>query len=105
MNTQEREVFWKTLCSLTGKDITAERERLSQSIKYPKLLFRYRSVSIKSLEALRTNKLFFSSANYYDDPFDTFLHIDIEAIWKECLSVFQTPENTEAVIDVFDKMF
>lgn len=34
-----------------------------------------------------------------DDPFDTFLHIDIEAIRKEYLSAFQTPESTEAVVD------
>lgn len=99
MNSHEREVFWKTLCSLPGTDIAAEREQLFKTIKYPKLLFRYRPVSIKSLEALRTNKLYFSSANYYDDPFDTFLHIDIEAIRKECLSAFQTPESTAAVVD------
>ena len=76
-----------------------EREQLFKSIKYPKLLFRYRPVSTKSLEALRTNKLYFSSANYYDDPFDTFLHIDIEAIRKEYLSAFRTPKSTEAVVE------
>ena len=51
------------------------------------------------MEALRTNKLYFSSANYYDDPFDTFLHIDIETIRKEYLSAFQTPESTETVVE------
>ena len=99
MNSQEREVFWNILCSLPGNDITAEREQLFKSIKYPKWLFRYRPVSTKSLEALRTNKLYFSSANYYDDPFDTFLHINIEAIRKEFLSAFQTPESTETVLE------
>ena len=99
MDHNDREQFWKTLCSLPGNDIVAEREQLFKSIKYPKLLFRYRPVSTKSLEALRTNKLYFSSANYYDDPFDTFLHIDIEAIRKEYLSAFQTPESTETVVD------
>lgn len=99
MDHNDREQFWKTLCSLPGNDIVADREQLFKSIKYPKLLFRYRPVSTKSLEALRTNKLYFSSANYYDDPFDTFLHIDIEAIRKEYLSAFQTPESTEAVVD------
>ena len=99
MDHNDREQFWKTLCSLPGNDIVAEREQLFKSIKYPKLLFRYRPVSTKSLEALRTNKLYFSSANYYDDPFDTFLHIDIEAIRKEYLSAFQTPESTEAVVE------
>ena len=99
MNHNDREHFWQTLCSLPGNDIVAEREQLFKAIKYPKLLFRYRPVSTKSLDALRTNKLYFSSANYYDDPFDTFLHIDIETIRKEYLSAFQTPESTEAVVD------
>ena len=98
MNHNEREQFWQTLCSLPGNDIVAEREQLLKSIKYPKLLFRYRPVSTKSLEALRTNRLYFSSANYYDDPFDTFLHIDIERIRKVCLSAFQTPESIEAAV-------
>lgn len=99
MNAQEREFFWKTLCSLSGNDIAAEREQLFRSITYPKLLFRYRPVSTKSLEALRTNKLYFSSANYYDDPFDTFLHINIEKIKAEYLNAFQTPQNTAAVVE------
>lgn len=98
MNSQEREVFWNTLCSLPGNDITSEREQLFKSIKYPKLLFRYRPVSTKNLESLRTNKLYFSSANYYDDPFDTFLHIDIEKIREEYLSAFHTPESTQTVV-------
>lgn len=99
MNFQERELFWKTLCSLPGQDVKLESEKLRQTIKYPKYLFRYRPVSTKSLEALRCNKLYFSSANYYDDPFDTFLHIDVEAIKNEYLSAFQTPESTGIVID------
>lgn len=105
MNSQEREVFWNTLCSLPGKDIVEEREQLFKSIKYPKLLFRYRPVSTKNLEALRTNKLYFSSANYYDDPFDTFLHIDIEVIKSAYSSTFQTPERTEAVVNGVKTLF
>lgn len=61
MDHNDREQFWKTLCSLPGNDIVAEREQLFKSIKYPKLLFRYRPVSTKSLEALRTNILEFKS--------------------------------------------
>lgn len=59
MNHNDREHFWQTLCSLPGNDIVAEREQLFKAIKYPKLLFRYRPVSTKSLDALRTNKLYF----------------------------------------------
>lgn len=99
MDNKERELFWKTLCSLQGDDMNSERERLRKTIKLPKYLYRYRSVNFRNLEALRTNKLYFSSANYYDDPFDTFLNIDIDTIKKEYLSAFQTPESTAAVID------
>jgi len=105
MDLIERENFWKTLCSLPGTDAKAEVDQLFKTIKYPKFLFRYRSVNSKSLEALRTNKLYFSSANYYDDPFDTFLHIDIDAIRNEFLSAFQTPESTEAVINAVKSWF
>ena len=86
MNLLEREAFWKTLCSLPGKDPQSEQEHLLKSIKYPQFLYRYRSVTMNNLEALRTNRLYFSSANYYDDPFDTFLYIDIEKIKNEYLN-------------------
>lgn len=99
MDSDGRKRFWDTLCSLSGIDKRQDVEKLISTIHYPKYLYRYRPVSINSLEALRTNKLHFSSANYYDDPFDTFLHIDIEAIRKEYLSAFQTPESTETVVD------
>lgn len=99
MDHNNREQFWQTLCSLPGKNIPAESEQLFKTIRYPKWLYRYRPVNTKSLEALRTNKLYFSSANYYDDPFDTFLHIDIESIRKEFQNAFQTHDSTEAVIE------
>lgn len=100
MNFQERKVFWETLCSLPGSDKKAECEKLMQTIKFPKLLYRYRPISSKSLEALRTNKLYFSTANYYDDPFDTFLNIDIEAIKNVFSSAFHTRESTAAVVNI-----
>ena len=89
MNSQEREVFWQTLCSIKDNG-EQDVQKLKQTIKLPKYLFRYRPVSMNSLEALRTNKLYFSSANYYDDPFDTFLHIDLETIKKEYIRTYYT---------------
>ena len=105
MNHQEREVFWKTLCSFTGKDSEAECNELVQIIKLPRYLFRYRSVNIQSLEALRTNKLYFSSANYYDDPFDTFLHIDIEKIKEEYSKVLRYLVDKKVAVECIKKMF
>lgn len=99
MNLQERELFWKTLCSLKGENPQDEAKQLFEKIITPKYLYRYRSVSMNTLEALRTNRLYFSTANYYDDPFDTFLHIDIETIKEEYLKSFNTRENAEYVVD------
>lgn len=104
MNSQERELFWQTLCSLSEKG-EKDVKKLIQTIKLPKRLYRYRPVTTKSLEALRTNKLYFSSANYYDDPFDTFLHIDIKALLKEYASAFETEESRAAVVEGFKSMF
>lgn len=105
MNSQERELFWNTLISLPGEDIQAEYQQLFNTIKLPKYLYRYRPVNMKSLEALRTNRLYFSSANYYDDPFDTFLHINIESIRSEYISAFQSRESTEQVVEGVKNLF
>ena len=104
MTDKEREEFWRTLCSLQGIDIAAESEQLRQTIKLPKFLYRYRPVNSKSLDALRTNKLYFSTANYYDDPFDTFLNIDIDAIKNALSSAFQTPEDIATIVNVFKSL-
>lgn len=76
MTSKERKKFWEVLVSLTGQNIPEECETLSKTIKYPQKLYRFRKADIKSLEALRTNRLYFSSAAYYDDPFDSFCSIN-----------------------------
>ena len=78
MNNEQRQVFWDTLISLDGKNLEADCKRLQETIMFPKYLYRYRPASLKSIEALRTNRLYFSTANYYDDPFDTFINIDLQ---------------------------
>lgn len=99
MDLKERELFWQTLCSLKGENLREEAKQLFKKIKTPKYLYRYRSVNMNTLEALRTNRLYFSTANYYDAPFDTFLYIDIERIKNEYINAFNTHENAEYVVD------
>ena len=77
MKDKEREEFWNVLLTLKDKN---DGEKLLDKIKYPDKLYRYRSVNIKTLNALADNKLFFSTSNYYDDPFDTFIRIDKKKI-------------------------
>ena len=83
MNQQERKQFWDVLCSLQGNDIHSESIELSKTIIQPRYLYRYRAVSEKAIDALEQNRMSFSHANYYDDPFDTLLHIDFTRIRDE----------------------
>lgn len=94
MNNIERNNFWKILLSLDGRDVDADIRKLDASIIYPQKLYRYRSVSIRSLDALRSNKLYFSTANYYDDPFDTFINVRIKEI-RQRLSDFRDIDETK----------
>lgn len=89
MNNEQRNEFWRTLCSLKGDNYEQDRQELNSKIIFPRFLYRYRPVNVNNLEALRTNRLYFSSANYFDDPFDTFLHIDIRRIKEEFESNFK----------------
>lgn len=95
MNIEQRLEFWNVLCSLTGENLEQDRKQLQEKIILPRYLFRYRSVSSNNLDALRTNRLYFSSANYYDDPFDTFLHIDFRRIKDEFESNFKSDAAIE----------
>ena len=99
MNIEERQKFWETLCSFTGEQIENEIKILKSSIRYPKYLFRYRSVNNNNLEALRTNKIFFSKASKYDDPFDTFLNIDINRFQSEFENVFKDFKKIDKVVN------
>lgn len=85
MDNNERKVFWDALCSM--HDETPEhKQSLLATIKKPHRLCRYRTVNENSLIQLQENKLYYSSADYYDDPFDTFVHVDYERV-KEAYTV------------------
>ncbi len=86
MNNDERKIFWDNLCSLDADSSSKDISRFFDSIKYPRFICRYRPITMRSIEALQTNKMFFSSAYYYDDPFDTYLHID----WKRIESIINS---------------
>lgn len=82
MNIEERKKFWDTLCSLDGKDMQSDIDRLMGTMKFPRFLYRYRAVNDRTLSALKENKLFFSTSNYYDDPFDTYIRIDRKLVYE-----------------------
>lgn len=91
MDDAERKIFWKTLCSLEWIDRKKDMDLLNKAIKFPKYIYRFRAVNERTLNALRENKLYFSTSNYYDDPFDTFINIDIREIQYILDRATQTP--------------
>lgn len=86
MNNKERKAFWNTLISFKGEDLLKEATLLNQTIRYPKKLYRFRKIDSYSLEALRTNQLYFSSADHYDDPFDSYCYIDWDNVMDSIIS-------------------
>lgn len=81
MTNDERKKFWETLCSLPGEDAEKELSQINDTIILPPAIYRYRkSADEKTINALETNRMFFSTADHYDDPFDTYINIDFEYI-------------------------
>lgn len=80
MNNNQRKVFWDTLCTFKGKNTQEESLNLMKKINYPKYLCRYRTMNSRNLEALQSNKMYFISADKYDDPFDTYITYDLKKI-------------------------
>lgn len=75
MNQKDRKKFWDTLSNM--HDATLEQiENLRTTIKMPHTLCRFRSITKSTLTQLQENKLFFSTADRYDDPFDTYFYIN-----------------------------
>ena len=95
MNNNERKVFWERLCSLTDKNFS-----IDDVIKYPRYIYRYRSLSIKNLEDIKNNRLTFSTSNYYDDPFDTYLRINREKLKNDIKKIFEE-KNIVEIVKIF----
>lgn len=77
MDNEGREKFWNVLKELHDSSETSVNMLMDAS-PWPKTLCRFRSTSEHSLQQLQENKLFFSSADHYDDPFDTYFYIDVD---------------------------
>lgn len=76
MDANGRKAFWDALLNVK-LDNPQSIEALRQAATPPRLLCRFRPVSENSLLQLQENKLYYSSADYYDDPFDTYFYIDL----------------------------
>lgn len=77
MDNEGREKFWNVLRNLHDNSET-NMAMMTEASQMPETLCRFRPVSEHSLQQLQENKLFFSSADHYDDPFDTYFYIDVD---------------------------
>ena len=85
---EERKLFWDTLNGLHENSQECW-DKLRAVYKPPEMLCRFRSVNQNTLQQLQENKLFFSSADRYDDPFDTYFYIDYAKVRSGSFSVKQ----------------
>lgn len=101
MNSEERKMFWDALRALDGQNREADFQKLKATIKYPTFIYRYRPITVNNIDALQNNKLYFSRSSYYDDPFDTYLHIDYKSIYQQLIS---TENSKEAAVGIFKQI-
>lgn len=100
MNEKQLRIYWNTLLGLSGKQEALEEERktLLETVNYPKSLFRFRPVTESSLEELENNYMYFSSADHYDDPFDTYMRTDIPKLLKMVDDIKNDPSIVFSII-------
>lgn len=104
--TEYRKLFWDTLSEL--HDNSQESwDKIKAVYKPPMMLCRFRSVNQNTLQQLQENKVYFSSADYYDDPFDTYFYLNHAEIRQELERLKQLLDNCtgEQLCDVFTKMY
>lgn len=95
MDAAGRKEFWDVLCSLNTYDYESI-EKLVAAAPVPQELCRFRAVSENTLLQLQNNEQFFSTANYYDDPFDSYFSIDFHALQNNCYGVKRMLEQGDA---------
>lgn len=100
MTERQLKIFWNTLCGTSGKQeaLDEERKNILSTINYPKSLFRFRPVTESSLEELENNFMYFSSADRYDDPFDTYMRTDIPRLLKMVEDIKNDPSVVLSII-------
>lgn len=105
-NTEYRKLFWDTLSEL--HDNSQESwDKIKSVYKAPMRLCRFRSVNQNTLQQLQENKVYFSSADYYDDPFDTYFYMNHAEIRHQLEQLEWLMGNCtdEQLCDGFDQMY
>ena len=104
MDAVGRKTFWDTLCSLHTYDYESANKLVAAS-SFSQELCRFRAVSEQSLLQLQNNEQFFSTADYYDDPFDTFFYINFKALNDsyDSIRIMLDQNNTSPIRDLLTR--
>lgn len=103
MNQDERKKFWDVL--LTMHDAAPEHlQQLQKTIIVPNTLCRFRAVNENSLAQLQENKLYFSTADYYDDPFDTYFYVNYRLLQQSIDVMYSILANPAHQRDIKDTL-
>lgn len=105
-STEYRKLFWDTLSEL--HDSSQESlDKIKAVYKPPMKLCRFRSVNQNTLQQLQENKVYFSSVDYYDDPFDTYFYMNHAEIRRQLEQLEWLMGNCtdEELCDGFDQMY
>lgn len=99
-----RKIFWETLNELHDNS-QASWDKLRAVYKPPEMLCRFRTVNENTLQQLQENKLYFSSADYYDDPFDTYFYINYSQVRQAICSLKKIADenNPEYIADLLTR--
>lgn len=100
MTDRQLKLFWNTLLAQGGtrEDLDLERNAICGVVERPRSLFRFRPATESSLDELENNFMYFSSAEHYDDPFDTFMKTDIPALLGLVNSIKNDPAAVLSII-------
>jgi len=97
LDSKQRKEFWDALCSVKGINPEEESKIIKERIVYPEYLYRYRPVTVSTIDALQRNRLYYSNANYYDDPFDTLINIKFDQFNRNAIEFFSKHLNPEDI--------
>lgn len=106
MNQKDRKKFWDILSNM--HDASPEQiESLRTTIKMPHMLCRFRSITESTLTQLQENKLFFSTADRYDDPFDTYFYINypkLQILLDQFYDMLYNPTSRDSFVTAVSAM-
>ena len=100
MDVDARKEFWEVLLKAKNESDIA---MVNSKIIYPEKIYRYRSISTRTLNAIAENEIYFSTPSKYDDPFDTYINVNKLAISEQIKKL--NPNSTKTFYEFLENNF